>query len=387
MSNFAVYHSEKGKGSGGGAGNHIDRKEGMEHTYPHADPERKDLNINFKVYADRQNLKISEAINERIKEGYKGKRAIRKDSVKFVKHIMTGSHDAMVEMSKDKDKFQDWIKENMKFLEKEYGEKNIIRFNLHMDEKTPHIHAVTVPLTEDGRLSAREIFGNKKNLQERQDRYACAMEKFNLVRGVRSTGIKHEKANEYYARMEEAKKNSQNMQNLQGFDSFLGIKTENKAKTIEKQKKALEGLKMSFIELKEKAEREKNEMGRTNEKLLNSLKLKNRLIKTSLRGRADELSMDEYEMGKVKQKVADQLGEEYRKHFNVKPQNIGEMDDKQIRRFVQDRADQLEKKLTPEELNLLKSSSAVKFYQSRLEDERDKIINSGNRKNRGGFSR
>ncbi len=40
-----------------------------------------------------------------------------------------------------------------------------------MDEKTPHMHLSFVPLTEDGRLSAKEIIGNKKKLTKWQDAY------------------------------------------------------------------------------------------------------------------------------------------------------------------------------------------------------------------------
>ena len=39
--------------------------------------------------------------------------------------------------------------------------ENIVRFTLHMDERTPHIHWVFVPITEDGRLSAKEILSRK----------------------------------------------------------------------------------------------------------------------------------------------------------------------------------------------------------------------------------
>jgi hypothetical protein len=31
-----------------------------------------------------------------------------------------------------------------------------------MDEKTPHMHLSFVPLTADGRLSAKDIVGNRK---------------------------------------------------------------------------------------------------------------------------------------------------------------------------------------------------------------------------------
>ena len=40
-----------------------------------------------------------------------------------------------------------------------------------MDEKTPHMHLCFVPLTEDGRLCAKEIIGNKKKLTWWQDEF------------------------------------------------------------------------------------------------------------------------------------------------------------------------------------------------------------------------
>ena len=40
-----------------------------------------------------------------------------------------------------------------------------------MDEKTPHMHLSFVPLTEDKRLSAKEIVGNKKKLTWWQDKF------------------------------------------------------------------------------------------------------------------------------------------------------------------------------------------------------------------------
>lgn len=42
---------------------------------------------------------------------------------------------------------------------------------VHMDEKTPHMHLSFVPLTEDKRLSAKEIVGNKKKLTWWQDEF------------------------------------------------------------------------------------------------------------------------------------------------------------------------------------------------------------------------
>lgn len=110
----------------------------------------------------------------------------------------------MVHIFSKKESAEAWIKKNYAFMMNEFGKENIVRFVLHRDERTPHIHVVTVPLTKDGRLSAKEIMGNRKDMQARQDRYAEQMKSFGLERGIRNTGIKHESAKEYYTRMEEA---------------------------------------------------------------------------------------------------------------------------------------------------------------------------------------
>lgn len=200
---FAVYHTEKGKTSSGGIGNHIDRKVGAEHSYRHADPERRHLNQTFLVNANCK-LPLHQAIETRIKEGYRAPKGIRSDAVKYQTHVLTGTHEDMVQIFSKKESAEAWIKKNYAFMMNEFGKENIVRFVLHRDERTPHIHVVTVPLTKDGRLSAKEIMGNRKDMQARQDRYAEQMKSFGLERGIRNTGIKHESAKEYYARMEEA---------------------------------------------------------------------------------------------------------------------------------------------------------------------------------------
>jgi hypothetical protein len=241
---FAVYHVEKGKGSGGGQGNHIDRIEGKEHSFKNADPSRLHLNKNYPVPGDRHLKPLKDAIAERIKEGYHHKKKIRSDAVKFNKHILSGSPEDMQKIFSDPKKAEAWINANRKFIEKEFGKDNLVRFSLHMDEKTPHIHAVTVPLTDDGRLSARDVTGDKDAFRDRQDRYAEAMKSFNLERGIRDTGIKHENASDYYKRIEEARKNVEKM-NIEPVKGIFGI---DKSKTIEKYKEALKSANLALSE-------------------------------------------------------------------------------------------------------------------------------------------
>lgn len=204
---YAVYHMEKGKGGSGGIGKHIDRTESRNGytTFEHRNEKETQNNKNY-ILNKHCEKSLPKAIKDRIKEGYKGDRAIRKDAVRFQTHILTGSHEQMKAIFADNNKKEQWIKANKDWLSERYGHENIVRFTLHVDEKTPHIHAVTVPITKDGRLSAKDYANGRKALREMQTDYAKKMEVFGLKRGLERTGIKHETATEYYARHKEAEK-------------------------------------------------------------------------------------------------------------------------------------------------------------------------------------
>ncbi|MDM1039834.1 MobV family relaxase [Myroides odoratimimus] len=194
-----AYHVEKGLDSSGGLGHHIDRTEGKEHTYPHADLSRADLNQNYAVnkYCS---MELPEAIEARIKDGYNGKRKIRTDAVRFLSHILSGTHEDMISIFSNEKKKEAWVKANFEFLKEQYGVDNIVRFSLHLDEKTPHIHAITIPLTKEGKLSAKEVMGDKFALQKKQTRYAEYMKPFGLERGELGSAAKHESLDEYRRR-------------------------------------------------------------------------------------------------------------------------------------------------------------------------------------------
>lgn len=266
---YAVYHCEKGNISSGGIGDHIDRAEGAEHTYQHADPERRRLNRHYEIN-EHTDKPLWQAIEDRIAEGYNARnkkgelKEIRKDAVKYTTHILTGSHEEMMDIFSVEKKKEAWIMANYDFICEEFGKENIVRFVLHMDEKTPHIHAVTVNLTKDGRLSSKDIIGNRKQMQERQDRYAEKMEEFGLKRGLRNTGIRHEDAKEYYKRMNEALKMEDDGNSLEVRDTLFGVDFGiNNTKTRENFKNANLSLKTA---LNEKS-RSLAEVKKQNEKL------------------------------------------------------------------------------------------------------------------------
>ena len=80
---------------------------------------------------------------------------------------------ATPEVFKDKKlpEIRRYFEETLRFFEQYQSRETIISAVVHMDEKTPHMHLSFVPLTADGRLSAKEIVGNKKKLTWWQDKF------------------------------------------------------------------------------------------------------------------------------------------------------------------------------------------------------------------------
>ncbi|MCD7848224.1 MAG: plasmid recombination protein [Oscillospiraceae bacterium] len=93
----------------------------------------------------------------------------RTDSVRLVEALVTATPEFF--KGKKKDEIRAYFQEALDFIKKHQKPETIISATVHMDEKTPHMHLSFVPLTEDGRLSAKEIVGNKKKLTEWQDRF------------------------------------------------------------------------------------------------------------------------------------------------------------------------------------------------------------------------
>ena len=94
---------------------------------------------------------------------------VRSDSVKLVEVLIAGTPSFF------KDKTQDAIKEYfehaLEFLKQKQRAETFVSAVVHLDEKTPHMHVTFVPLTEDNRLSAKEIIGNKAKLSQWQSDY------------------------------------------------------------------------------------------------------------------------------------------------------------------------------------------------------------------------
>ncbi|WP_027625218.1 MobV family relaxase [Clostridium lundense] len=92
---------------------------------------------------------------------------VRSDSVKFVDTFVGASP----QFFKDKSdvEIREYFERAVNFLKERIGEENIFSAVVHLDEKTPHMHLCFVPLTQDKRLSAKDVLGNRVKMTKWQD--------------------------------------------------------------------------------------------------------------------------------------------------------------------------------------------------------------------------
>lgn len=80
-----------------------------------------------------------------------------------------------------------FFRDCLKFHENHFG--HIISAVVHYDETTPHLHVISVPLTKDGRLSARDVIGNKSKMSKTQDSFFEQVGRgYGLGRGIHMDG-------------------------------------------------------------------------------------------------------------------------------------------------------------------------------------------------------
>ena len=93
----------------------------------------------------------------------------RKDSVRVVETLITASPEFFA--NKKPKEVKEFFEYTLDFIQSKQSPETIISAVVHVDEKTPHMHLCFVPLTPDGRLSAKDIVGNKKKLTQWQDEF------------------------------------------------------------------------------------------------------------------------------------------------------------------------------------------------------------------------
>lgn len=141
---------------------------------------RKDLTRQFKVkknpnidlsrsYLNHaiENLSLEDLpsrVRQRIKQLHL-KRKPRIDAVGLEDIVIGASAEFMLQL--DEDKREQYFSDALHFFQRHYGKENVMYCHCHLDEHNPHVHIGVIPVTPDGRLSARDLF-NPKSLEKLQ---------------------------------------------------------------------------------------------------------------------------------------------------------------------------------------------------------------------------
>lgn len=191
---------------------------------------------------------------------------------------------------------EQWATDIYNFVAGKYGEENIVAFYVHLDETSPHIHCVLLPI-KDGKFAFKEIFAGANNREYSQrtsklhDELAMVNEPWGLVRGTSQTETRqrHRPTEEYRKHLsEECSSKEEELDNLNKAVSDLRVEialAERRVKGLssmvehleeEKHQKMLEidKLKMQIANkegdssiLSQKLEKLQNELASVDEKL------------------------------------------------------------------------------------------------------------------------
>lgn len=114
----------------------------------------------------------------------------RSNSVVALDAIYTASGEFF--KGKSNEENDQFFRDCLQFHQRKFG--HVISAVIHYDETTPHLHILSVPLTQDGRLSAREIIGNRANLSRMQTEFFEQVGKeHGLERGIQMDGQEKKK--------------------------------------------------------------------------------------------------------------------------------------------------------------------------------------------------
>ena len=227
-------HLEKAKGTDSKMSAHIERT-----VHPkNADRTRTHLNRELVQFPEGVRNR-TQAIAHRI-ETAGIRRKVSANQVKAIRILLTGSNKDMKQMEAE-GRIEDWCNDSLKWIRETYGEQNLVSAVLHMDEKTPHIHATVIPIVtgerrkagqeeqngkkkyrkknpQDVRLCADDVMARHR-LKHYQDTYAQAMNKYGLQRGVDGSLAKHISTMQYYKQLVEQQDSLQeNIENLLGLE-------------------------------------------------------------------------------------------------------------------------------------------------------------------------
>lgn len=164
-----------------GIENHLERR----NTTTNPDIKKSESKNNYDL-TGLKNRTLKSLIKERL-QGVTIKKK-RNDIVTMVELLFTASPEFFENMSSQE--IRQYFQSCYDFTAEKYGKENIIAADVHLDEKTPHMHLELVPITKDKKLCAKDLFNHK--LEELQEQaYQQVFSKYGLERGDSHRQAKH----------------------------------------------------------------------------------------------------------------------------------------------------------------------------------------------------
>ena len=181
---YAVVHMMKIKsGAVGGIQSHNNREHEPK-TNPDVDMSRSEDNYDL-ISCDNYKRSIKEKLSNLVESS----RAVRKDAVVVCNFIVTSDNETMNALGADRQR--EFFQDSVKWFSDRYGADRVLNATVHMDETTPHLHIGVMPITQDGRLSAKAIF-TKTEMKAIQTEFARDVgKKYGLERGVEGSERTH----------------------------------------------------------------------------------------------------------------------------------------------------------------------------------------------------
>jgi len=213
---YVVLHIEKAAGTDAAMSGHVERRITPANV------------ITTLTYLNQELIEFpkdvtnrTEAIQHRL-DNAGLERKIGKNQVRALRVMLSGSPEDMKRI-RQAGQLDAWAKDSCGWLQKTFGKENVVSAVLHLDEKTPHIHATVVPITrgerrkaklerEKNAQSGKRTYRTKKDrprlcaddvmardkLKAYQTTYAEAMAKYGLQRGIDGSEAKHISTQQYY---------------------------------------------------------------------------------------------------------------------------------------------------------------------------------------------
>ncbi len=223
-----VVHFQAKKGFTTAQSNEHQRRwteKGWENANANGRIDRTRTELNFEVVwgGKIQPVDKSKSIPEKFREnlqarGIKDPNVNRPDDPKIrtvVDFILSGSHDTLCRLAfgdqqvnlspgannggvRRQPEIERWAQDMYDVLAGKYGEENILSFIVHLDERTPHIHADIIPVSKDNKISFKEVISGYDKYEYRSrslalhDAFGEVNRKWGLHRGD-SVAVTHAK--------------------------------------------------------------------------------------------------------------------------------------------------------------------------------------------------